>query len=256
MLMSKNRTARATDQYVEKRESCQWQSVSHVKKLNCDKARGSCSSRPFVPILRFLGDRGISPGGDGSPSQSVAGLPGERFWPASTLPDANRSTDWLGEPSLPENDLRLARSNITQLSEEACAATPWFPRVPLARRHCKREFLPPRPVRRRLYAVKPQEHEAGAQRHPLVAVDERMVSAEIIQICRRHVGPIRYGDLPPSVACGAATADSSNARSRIPSEPPNRAMASAWISSTISTVRWKQSSGEPLIYASRFIVRA
>jgi hypothetical protein len=71
--------------------------------------------------------------------------------------------------------------------------------------------------------------------HSFVAVDERVVLAEMKKVCCRHRRNGSVQEFPPNVACGVAIADSSPAASRRPADPPYRWIYCAWISKTSSS---------------------
>jgi len=67
-----------------------------------------------------------------------------------------------------------------------------------------------------LRAIEYQECLHGGMSHPFVAIDERVA----LNQCQTQLGERGIQSLPPNVALGWATADSSAPKSRIPAAPP------------------------------------
>src|ERR1700730_10286447 len=99
--------------------------------------------------------------------------------------------------------------------------------------HIGQLFLP----ESRLPIVHQQESDGGVCPHSLVAVDKRMILAEMKQVCRRYSGNRGVKELPVERRLEVATADSSPAASRSPGDPPYRSICCSWISSISSSDR-------------------
>ena len=102
----------------------------------------------------------------------------------------------------------------------------------------------------RFPAVHQQERNSRVRAHSFVAVEERVVLAEMKQVRRAIAGMevCRYS--PPNVAWGVATADSRPAASRSPDDPPYRSICCSWISRTSSSERNTGSTMLPLTYSA------
>ena len=61
----------------------------------------------------------------------------------------------------------------------------------------QRQLLPYRPVGLRLVSMVSEKDKARAPRRPLVAIDERMVPAQVKQIRGRHFGKTGTSERPP-----------------------------------------------------------